>query len=238
MSSGSSSSPAGSPSTIAVRPGPCDSPAVTKRKTIAPTPYSRDGASPPPLHSDESPFVQLDQPGACEHADQPAEGQEDAERQRALERRGALAEHDPDAHDRAAEERDEQRRHHRRAEVQPHGAGELHVAHAHPRGVGERGKVQNQERAGAGDQVLDEVVALHEQRGPEPPGRERVDDPVRQKPCSRSIAARALRAATNGSSSTRSSSRPRTAATVRTAATGSASLPGARRVGTGAPIVW
>ena len=31
----------GSPSTIAVRPGPCDSPAVMKRKDMAPTPYLR-----------------------------------------------------------------------------------------------------------------------------------------------------------------------------------------------------
>src|SRR4051812_20506326 len=41
MSSGTSSSPAGSPSTIAVRPGPCDSPAVTKRNDMTPTPYKR-----------------------------------------------------------------------------------------------------------------------------------------------------------------------------------------------------
>src|SRR5215217_3449025 len=39
MSSGRSCRPAGSPSTIAVRPGPWDSPAVTKRKDMAPTPY-------------------------------------------------------------------------------------------------------------------------------------------------------------------------------------------------------
>ena len=41
MSSGASSSPAGSPSTMAVSPGPWDSPAVTNRKDIAPTPYKR-----------------------------------------------------------------------------------------------------------------------------------------------------------------------------------------------------
>src|SRR3954447_16633190 len=41
MSAGLSSSPAGSPSTIAVSPGPCDSPAVTKRRDMAPTPYWR-----------------------------------------------------------------------------------------------------------------------------------------------------------------------------------------------------
>src|SRR3954470_13707767 len=36
MSSGVSSSPAGRPSSTAVRPGPCDSPAVVKRSAIAP----------------------------------------------------------------------------------------------------------------------------------------------------------------------------------------------------------
>src|SRR5919112_1676090 len=41
MSSGLSSRPAGRPSTIAVSPGPWDSPAVTKRKDMAPTPYKR-----------------------------------------------------------------------------------------------------------------------------------------------------------------------------------------------------
>ena len=41
MSSGRSSRPAGRPSTIAVSPGPWDSPAVTKRKDMAPTPYKR-----------------------------------------------------------------------------------------------------------------------------------------------------------------------------------------------------
>src|SRR4051794_12860936 len=41
MSSGASSRPAGSPSTMAVSPGPWDSPAVTNRKDIAPTPYKR-----------------------------------------------------------------------------------------------------------------------------------------------------------------------------------------------------
>src|SRR4051812_15604749 len=41
MSSELSSSPAGMPSTIAVSPGPCDSPEVTKRKDMPPTPYLR-----------------------------------------------------------------------------------------------------------------------------------------------------------------------------------------------------
>ena len=41
MSSGRSSRPAGSPSTIAVSPGPWDSPAVTNRKDMTPTPYKR-----------------------------------------------------------------------------------------------------------------------------------------------------------------------------------------------------
>src|SRR3954453_20595076 len=41
MSSGRSSRPAGSPSTTAVSPGPCDSPAVVKRSAIAPQPYRR-----------------------------------------------------------------------------------------------------------------------------------------------------------------------------------------------------
>src|SRR3954454_2723342 len=41
MSSGRSSSPAGNPSTMAVSPGPWDSPAVTNRKDMAPTPYKR-----------------------------------------------------------------------------------------------------------------------------------------------------------------------------------------------------
>src|SRR3954454_24863127 len=36
MSSGVSSRPAGRPSSTAVRPGPCDSPAVVKRSAIAP----------------------------------------------------------------------------------------------------------------------------------------------------------------------------------------------------------
>src|SRR3954468_15681847 len=40
-SSGRSSRPAGSPSTIAVRPGPCDSPAVVKRSAIGLLPYWR-----------------------------------------------------------------------------------------------------------------------------------------------------------------------------------------------------
>src|SRR5215211_4681211 len=41
MSSGRSSRPAGSPSTIAVSPGPWDSPVVTNRKDMTPTPYKR-----------------------------------------------------------------------------------------------------------------------------------------------------------------------------------------------------
>src|SRR5215210_4518942 len=41
MSSGRSSRPAGRPSTTAVRPGPCDSPAVVKRSAIPPLPYWR-----------------------------------------------------------------------------------------------------------------------------------------------------------------------------------------------------
>src|SRR3954453_1778030 len=41
MSSGRRSSPAGNPSTMAVSPGPWDSPAVTNRKDMAPTPYKR-----------------------------------------------------------------------------------------------------------------------------------------------------------------------------------------------------
>src|SRR5215210_8123225 len=41
MSSGRSSIPAGSPSTMAVSPGPWDSPAVTNRKDMTPTPYKR-----------------------------------------------------------------------------------------------------------------------------------------------------------------------------------------------------
>src|SRR5947207_1501921 len=44
MSSGRSSRPAGSPSTTAVSPGPCDSPAVVKRSAIPPLPYWRVGA--------------------------------------------------------------------------------------------------------------------------------------------------------------------------------------------------
>src|SRR3954451_7708213 len=40
-SSGDSSSPAGRPSTTAVRPGPWDSPAVVKRSAIGPQPYWR-----------------------------------------------------------------------------------------------------------------------------------------------------------------------------------------------------
>src|SRR3954462_7698047 len=41
MSSGRSSRPAGGASTTAVRPGPCDSPAVVKRSAIPPLPYWR-----------------------------------------------------------------------------------------------------------------------------------------------------------------------------------------------------
>src|SRR2546423_1377630 len=44
MSSGRSSRPAGSPSTTAVSPGPCDSPAVVKRSAIPPLPYWRGRA--------------------------------------------------------------------------------------------------------------------------------------------------------------------------------------------------
>src|SRR3954464_6387671 len=44
MSSGRSSRPAGGPSTTAVRPGPCDSPAVVKRSAIPPLPYWRSTA--------------------------------------------------------------------------------------------------------------------------------------------------------------------------------------------------
>src|SRR4051812_20915297 len=43
-SSGESSSPAGRPSTTAVRPGPWDSPAVVKRSAIGPQPYWRGWA--------------------------------------------------------------------------------------------------------------------------------------------------------------------------------------------------
>src|SRR5215212_2976454 len=43
-SSGLSSSPAGRPSTTAVRPGPCDSPAVVKRSAIGRLPYRRSRA--------------------------------------------------------------------------------------------------------------------------------------------------------------------------------------------------
>src|SRR5215210_7953499 len=41
MSSGVNSRPAGTPSTIAVSPGPWDFPAVTNRKDMTPTPYKR-----------------------------------------------------------------------------------------------------------------------------------------------------------------------------------------------------
>src|SRR5687768_5412535 len=44
MSSGRSSSPAGRPSRTAVRPGPCDSPAVVKRSAIGAVPYWRFSA--------------------------------------------------------------------------------------------------------------------------------------------------------------------------------------------------
>src|SRR4051794_11934782 len=53
MSSGRSSRPAGGPSTTAVRPGPCDSPAVVKRSAIPPLPYRRSAGVWPVLLLDD-----------------------------------------------------------------------------------------------------------------------------------------------------------------------------------------
>src|SRR4051812_27976756 len=54
MSSGRSSRPAGRPSTTAVRPGPCDSPAVVKRSAIPPLPYRRSAGARRGLLLDDS----------------------------------------------------------------------------------------------------------------------------------------------------------------------------------------
>ena len=60
MSSGLSSSPAGSPSTTAVSPGPCDSPAVTNRNDKAPTPYSVGAGALPDRRSSSRSAVRRD----------------------------------------------------------------------------------------------------------------------------------------------------------------------------------
>ena len=66
----------------------------------------------------------------------------------------------------------------RHAQVQAHRAGQLHVAHPHPARVREHGGEQEQERARARDQVLEQVDAVRDQRADHPPRRQRVDDLV------------------------------------------------------------
>src|SRR4051794_10048448 len=76
--------------------------------------------------------VEVDQLRADHQRDEPPECQERGERDAALASRGAVADENRHAHDRSAEERDQQCGRHGKPEVEPHHARELHVAHAHP----------------------------------------------------------------------------------------------------------
>src|SRR3954467_852640 len=70
--------------------------------------------------------VEVDQLRPDHERDESTEREERRERHAALARRGAVADEDRDAHDRACEERDQQCRSHREPEIEAHHAGELH----------------------------------------------------------------------------------------------------------------
>ena len=117
--------------------------------------------------------------------------------------------------DRAAQERDQQRRRDREPEVEAHHAGQLHVAHPHARRIGERGHEQEREGGGAGDQVLRQVAGVGERGGRSRPirpsdrrsGSAAAGGPGRCRPARSGRPRRAARAA--GRRRTRAPPRPR-----------------------------
>ena len=91
-----------------------------------------------------------------------------------------MADQDRDPHDRSGEEREEQRRGHRQAEVEAHHAGQLHVAHPHPGRIGEGGREEEARRTQGSERPLRTEVARR--AGDEDDDRGRQDDPVRNDP--------------------------------------------------------
>src|SRR3712207_94948 len=83
-------------------------------------------------------LVELDQLRPSQQSDEAAQCQEGAKWERLLAGCGALAKHDPGAGEGAAEKGEEQRRRHRRTEVEARGPGELDVAHPDAAGADER----------------------------------------------------------------------------------------------------
>src|SRR6266540_4693719 len=110
---------------------------------------------------EEIAVVDVDQLGPGEHADDASDRQEDAEGHGLLARGRALAGDDGETRDGPYEERRQQGWEHGQAQVQTHRPGELHVAHAHPAGIGDRSREHEGEGPPAGDQVLDEVAPVH-----------------------------------------------------------------------------
>src|SRR5215207_2110493 len=147
MSSGRSSSPAGRPSTIAVSPGPWDSPAVVKRRDTAPTPYSGALAAEGGWTAlrEEAVGVEVDELRPGHHGHEPTQRQEGSEGDAALAAPRALTNDYRETHEGPGGKGHEQRRRDGGAEVQPHHPSELDVAHPHPGGVGQRRQKEAQE---------------------------------------------------------------------------------------------
>src|SRR4051794_4272711 len=94
--------------------------------------------------------IQVDQLGTDHQCDEAAERQERRERDAPLASRGAVAHEDRDAHDRAREERDQQRGRHGEPQIEAHHACKLHVTHAHAGRVRERCDQEEREGGRAG----------------------------------------------------------------------------------------
>src|SRR5262245_49859899 len=126
-------------------------------------------------------LVDVDQLGPGEHPDDAADGQEDPERDRLLASLGPLARDDRHAHDGPRQEGDQESGYDRRAEVNPHHAAQLHVAHAHSARVREGRQEQEEKRTGTRYEVLDGVAPVCDQDGDYAPDREWVHDLVWQQ---------------------------------------------------------
>src|SRR5688500_14369246 len=116
-------------------------------------PSSRLEIGPPPLDRrgraffrlQEVVYINVDELRPGEDADEPTERQERAEGNAFLACVPPLSGDHHEADDRPRQERHEHRRRDARAEVDAHHAGQLHVSHAHPGRVGERGEQQRGE---------------------------------------------------------------------------------------------
>ncbi len=115
-------------------------------------------------------------------AHQPSQRQERRERHALLARRGSFASDHRQPHHGTRTERDQQRGSHGRAQVEPHHPRQLHVAHAHPGGMHERGHQQEGERGRAGDQELGQLVGANGHRGAEAPKCRRQENLVGHDP--------------------------------------------------------